>query len=238
MTLVPNLRLGHTGRSILTDQPLRVCLSFAKRYLVHLDMRLGLHDKTQMTHIMWVYNCRFFKLHLCDLFNMQSLEQMYFSCRSTSLCFIEWRSFVASALHLPWKTWFIKLKALLAHCSYSALLFLCVRVCTMFLLCRICHPHTNTSLLPLTSLTSLSCQLMCFFYSYGSLYLPFTPEWQPLFLMHHMHSIHCRLSACFFFQGPNLLHQAIHCAPECNFYRWSGFSGGPAFFSQPWSIWN
>lgn len=41
---------------------------------------------------------------------------------------------------------------------------------------------------------------MCF-HSYGFLYLPFAPEWQPLFLMHHMHSIRCRLSACFFFKG-------------------------------------
>lgn len=83
---------------------------------------------------------------------MQSLEQTRFSCRSTSFRFTEWRSFVASALHPPRKIRFVKLKALLAHWSYSALLFcVCVCACTMFLLCRVCHPHTNTSLLPLVS---------------------------------------------------------------------------------------
>lgn len=43
---------------------------------------------------------------------------------------------------------------------------------------------------PCSSCTTPISQLMCFDSQYP-LFLPFTPEWRPFFLMHHKHSIHC-----------------------------------------------
>lgn len=77
--------------------------------------------------------------------------------------------------------------------------------------CAFSVPHTNTHSCPALQIhfnASTVSQLMCF-HSRCPFYLSFPPtaEWWlwPFFLMHHVCSIHCSLSAWYSFKRPKLI---------------------------------
>lgn len=106
------------------------------------------------------------------------------------------------------------------------LVVLCVCVCTMCFYSAVFVTHMQTP--PRGSCPAPACQLMRF-HSYGSLYLPFTPEWQPLFLMHRMYSIRCRLSACFFFKGQTYCVRPSTVPLSATFIDGAAFQGALPF---------
>lgn len=101
-----------------------------------------------------------------------------------------------------------------------------LHVCVLCFYLAIFVTHIQTP--PRDSCTAPACQLMCF-HSYSSLYLPFTPEWQPLFLMHHMHSICCRLSVCFFFKGETYCIRPSTVPLSATFVDGAAFQGALPF---------